>query len=277
MSKRTELTRRCELPDHFVFATIYKGGSPLHYFKALLYLGFSLIHTDSICSLRDLLVIAVNLGIQERDCLTGLGFQVINAAYHWPDVTRVQPRRWECFLKITLFRLYKFKKIVYLDSDGLATSDLKPMFGFPSISAVHSAPSMMRKGMEHYNVGVMVIKPSARLHNKIMASWVSGNYSALWHKDLTDQELILHCCQDEFFDLPVTYNCKTAKSITTQHKICAFLHIKWWIIGHRSRYGRMAVIYREIREHFNFIASLVANASAFKMCVSLQLAPLLVS
>lgn len=210
----------------YTFATIYAGNSSSNYFKAVILLGISLVETKTISNLSSLLVGVHALTAAEQQCLEGLGVNLVTLNYEWIDRTRPEPRRWHTFLKPYLFNLTSFRKLIYVDSDGVALSDLRILARYPSISAVRRKHKR-RNGIDYYNTGVMVFSPSKRLFSKMLSCWQAGNYSSIWFGDtqLTEQEMMLHCLRGDFLKLPLRYNCKT---LASQSKKCAFLHSKWW-------------------------------------------------
>lgn len=246
---------RCALPPMSVFATAYTGGSPPRYFRALLNLAQSLVDTGSMCHINELVVLAHGINASEYSCLDNLGFQLLEVPFVWLDETRPKPLRWQTFLKLASFNLTRYNKIVFLDVDGIAVQNLHALFSYPSLSAVRSK-ARARLGLEYFNTGVMVIEPSPYIYQKICQCWRSGNYHPTWYgeKELTEQELLLHCLQAEFHRLPGNFNCKMRKAAS--RKGCAFLHRKWWTI-------RAGSVYYPVLQHINILV----NAAYAKLCV----------
>lgn len=226
-------SRRAYSKANYTFATIYVGNSPSKYLTALMFLGVSLLQTGSIRQIGDLLVIVHGLNNEETNCLSGVGFSTLEVPFDWIDTTRPRPRRWQTFLKVTVFNLTSYSKIVFLDIDGIAITKLDFLFQYPSISAV-KYKALTRNGLTYYNTGVMVIRPSVKLSKQVNHCWRFGTYASIWYGDdqLTEQELFLHCLQAEFRPLPGNCNCKTRRAASRPG--CAFVHRKWWGIkkGH---------------------------------------------
>lgn len=220
--------RTLPTPSDHAFVTLYTGGSGSHYLRSLMYMLYSLEESRSVEDISEVLVLVFQINPEERDFLAKCHVQIRDVQFTWLDKSRKPPPRWATFVKLEIFRLVEFSKITFLDVDGFANQNLQVLFNFPSLSAVEYKKKSLG-GLRYYNTGVLVVEPSTRLLAKVEGCWKTGNYSSLWwgEENLTEQELLIFCLQDELHSLPEAFNCKLMYE-TSSHERCAFVHTKWW-------------------------------------------------
>lgn len=72
------------------------------------------------------------------------------------------------FIKLSIFRLTEFQKILYLDSDMLLTKDVTDVFEYDCFCAVDDGDFMMTGQKEGINSGFMLIKPDEELYQLLV-------------------------------------------------------------------------------------------------------------
>ena len=142
------------------------------YLKGALILAESLKNTGSkfpftICITREIELgyidlirrLNINIVILEDDIKIDNKFEKENSKNgygHWNNT----------FIKLKIFSLIEFEKIIYLDSDMMVTTNLDHLFECNHMSAV-VAGGFIRKDWKDLNSGIMVIVPQPFLDQKI--------------------------------------------------------------------------------------------------------------
>lgn len=250
-STQTYPNREAALPNH-TFVTLYDGNGGKKYFRALMYMLYSLQNTFSVESISDVLVLLWRVSEDERAFLRHCKIKTRNVQFKWLDRTRKPPPRVATFAKLEVFRLDEDQKIVFLDIDGFANQNLKVLFNLPSVSAVEYE-SRKRHGVKYFNTGVFVLEPSGALWKKVEGCWRRGDYSSPWwgDKNLTEQELLIFCIQEEFRGMPKKYNCKGMFEENSFQQ-CAFVHTKWW--RYRKSVGNESAAVQFSKLHVQVVA-----------------------
>lgn len=75
------------------------------------------------------------------------------------------------YTKLRLFELTEFDKIVYIDADMIACSNVEALFDAPHMSAVVAGGlAQSNAGWKNLNAGLMVIEPNNELFNRMHAA-----------------------------------------------------------------------------------------------------------
>lgn len=104
-------------------------------------------------------------------------FQAANLRYPFKSTTSRMNIQKPCrFLKLQLWGLTEWRKIVFLDADTIVRKNVAELFDAPGFSAVKDPVGM------NYNTGVMVIEPSRYVY-----SLISKNYAHAGSYNIGDQ------------------------------------------------------------------------------------------
>lgn len=105
------------------------------------------------------------------------------------------------FLKLRLWELEQYQKIVFLDADCLVVQNIDNLFRFPEFSG---APNLYESlaDMHRLNSGVFVAQPSCYTFNDMINKLDTED--AFWRR--TDQTFLQTYFPD-WHNLPYTYNC----------------------------------------------------------------------
>lgn len=259
-STQTYPSRDATIPTQ-TFVTLYDGNGGKKYFRALMYMLYSLQNTFSVKSISDVLVLLWRVSEDERAFLRHCKIKTRDVQFKWLDRTRKPPPRVATFAKLEVFRLDEDQKIVFLDIDGFANHNLKALFNFPSVSAVEHE-SRRRNEVKYFNTGVFVLEPTRALWKKVEGCWRRGDYSSPWWGDsnLTEQELLIFCIQGELQGMPKQYNCKGMFQAIPQR--CAFVHTKWWKYGESVGNNSVAGLFSKL--HVQVVAEVEEVCSELK-------------
>ncbi len=105
------------------------------------------------------------------------------------------------FLKLHLWNLEQYDKIVFLDADTLVLQNIDNLFDFPEFSG---APNLYESldDMHRLNSGVFVAKPNAQTFDHMLKALDKPDI--FWRR--TDQTFLQHYFPN-WHNLPYTYNC----------------------------------------------------------------------
>ncbi len=105
------------------------------------------------------------------------------------------------FLKLRLWELEQYERIVFLDADCLIVQNIDNLFEFPEFSG---APNLYEslKDMHRLNSGVFVAKPSQKTFNHMLQKL--DQKDIFWKR--TDQTFLQYYFPN-WHNLPYTYNC----------------------------------------------------------------------
>ncbi len=105
------------------------------------------------------------------------------------------------FLKLRLWELQQYERIVFLDADCLVIQNIDNLFEFPEFSG---APNLYEslKDMHRLNSGVFVAKPCQKTFNRMLQ--MLDKKDAFWKR--TDQTFLQYYFP-HWHNLPYIYNC----------------------------------------------------------------------
>jgi|GEM_PF-6537855 len=107
---------------------------------------------------------------------------------------------WMMFSKLNIFRLTKFKKVVYLDCDIICLDNCDELFDFKAPAFYHD-PKALDIHNRGISAGVMVIQPDLGILNSILKNINTKKYGG--H---TDQSLLQFFYRNNYNPLPEKYN-----------------------------------------------------------------------
>ena len=104
------------------------------------------------------------------------------------------------FMKLELWRLAEYERIVFIDADAIAVRNIDKLFGYPEFSAAPNLYGTLQD-MHRLNSGVFVARPSETTYADMLARLDAGD--AFWRR--TDQTFLESYFPD-WHGLPYTYN-----------------------------------------------------------------------
>jgi len=207
------------------------------------------------------------------DGFTILETDVFNSETNSYPNTDARPASSRVLLKLNIFGLTQFDKVVYLDADMLFVKNTDELFDWPSGSAVvDEGWAYVNKVDPQFNAGLIVVEPSVKLFNIIKNEVMSYSGKTNWedilgrNEEILDDQIIIYNTigknwphQDElhlpkFYNLQIAFYNFSAVSLDELRKV-KLLHIshgirpwaKSWDEVRESCYNRMylsgAVIY----------------------------------
>jgi alpha-N-acetylglucosamine transferase len=139
-----------------------------------------------------------NLSDNSINKLKKNGCDVINVdpiSSPYKDSNDVKERWKTTFTKLNIWKLTQFKKIIFIDADCIVLKNIDELFLYPEISAVMEC-------CDHFNSGVMVIKPSLEVFDNMMA-----NLKTLYSYDKSDQGFLnTYFIKNKYQPLKYFYN-----------------------------------------------------------------------
>ena len=134
----------------------------------------------------------------------------------------------DTFLKLSVFDLVEFKKVIYIDSDMMVLKNIDHLFEKPHLSAV-AAGQTKDPEWKRLNSGLIVIEPDRSVYNMLLDAIIPACTERL-NKGVGygDQDVINYCYQDwpvqNELHLSEEYNCLSSDIEAISNKY-GFNHI----------------------------------------------------
>lgn len=114
------------------------------------------------------------------------------------------------FIKLELFRLLEYDKILYLDADLYIKEDITELFSHKALSAVYDSDFMMRSINNNIlNSGVMLLEPNEKTYEALIACYEIVEEKAGGNA-FGDQDIISYYFNDNdqarYYPIDISYN-----------------------------------------------------------------------
>ena len=171
------------------------------------------------------------------------------------------------FIKLTLFNLTKYEKILYLDSDMMVTGNIEPLFELNELSAVDDGTFMLDESHHGINSGTLLIKPNTEFYKQLIDSIpkVISLFGECGDQDVL-QYVLDKNNNGKFNKLPIIYNANAYKldaySLPDEINVIHFISgNKPWMWGNSYRFLRMMnywikgrrKTYRALKQYFELL------------------------
>lgn len=131
-----------------------------------------------------------------------------------PEPSLVFPRFRDQFAKLTLWSFEAYRRVVYMDSDCFVVGNIDPLFDFGATnldSTGFAATQDIYDGRwtSGFNMGVFVLTPSAREHQKLM-NLFANSQTLNYPKAQAEQGFLNHVYKDQWTKLAPQFGANLA-------------------------------------------------------------------
>lgn len=206
-----------------------------NYFKGVRALSQSLRRVQSKALLYCMVTPSVSTTVQSQMKQDKVCEPIMVQSIASPYTEAVQSRWADTFTKLRVYELIQFSTVIFLDADMIVLHNIDHLFDVLSSSA-NPNDFQLAAAMDccdHFNSGLMVLKPSASVFTRLIKGLKSGELKSY---DKADQGLLNSYYGKEFVRLDFRYNVDQLHVMHYPHaydlekdvSVLHFVHVKPW-------------------------------------------------